>query len=248
MPKSVILKGASDEVIDLPYLFWCLRSTHETLIVDAGASLADAQLRDFRNFASPDSLLAQIGVDASAITTVLFTHLHYDHFSAWGAFPAAEFLVQGEDIEFFTGIGEHYPSLGSAGGNPHEIRELDSAGRFSRLGGCRDIRPGLRVHHVGGHTPGSQVVEVLVGGTSAVICGDLADTYDNLVQRETPPDALNRIDAVLAIDRILALVDGKIYRALVSHDPDHLQHLTSVGKQVWQYLPERVQESLTARA
>jgi glyoxylase-like metal-dependent hydrolase (beta-lactamase superfamily II) len=60
------------------------------------------------------------------------------------------------------------------------IATIKAAGRLRLLDGDAEIARGVRVHHVGGHTPGMQLVSVQGDTRRVVLASDAAHLYENL--------------------------------------------------------------------
>jgi glyoxylase-like metal-dependent hydrolase (beta-lactamase superfamily II) len=56
-----------------------------------------------KNFIEPPKLLAERGVRADEIKTVIVTHFHQDHFTGMDYFPTQSFVMQHAELEFWTG-------------------------------------------------------------------------------------------------------------------------------------------------
>jgi glyoxylase-like metal-dependent hydrolase (beta-lactamase superfamily II) len=146
--------------------------------------------------------LHEAGVDPSAVTDVLFTHLHLDHIG-WAVteevptFPNATYRCAHEDWTFFVDPGGATPSpLAAIIGAPSEAEHLGPvAGRFE-VWGEGNLLPGVNVAAAPGHTPGSSVLVISSGTERALLIGDVAHCPVELVEPEWA--ALSDVDPELA--------------------------------------------------
>ncbi|MCB9506165.1 MAG: MBL fold metallo-hydrolase [Myxococcales bacterium] len=129
--------------------------------------------------------LRTLGIEPTAITDVILTHLHFDH--AGGAivdtvegprptFPGATHWVQRENW-----VWAHGPSVRDAG----SYRRRD----FARLGDAVDLRlvdghaapfDGVELIVTRGHTPGMQLVKVRTAAQTVLYTADLIPTASHL--------------------------------------------------------------------
>ena len=126
--------------------------------------------------------LKNLGLTARDITTVLLTHLHFDHGGgctkldrdgrAIPTFPKATYMVQRAAWEEATSPNERAR---------HSFFEddflpLDEKGQLTLLDGDCDIAPGVRVKVTHGHADGHQIVLIEWGGERIAFVGDLIPT------------------------------------------------------------------------
>lgn len=136
------------------------------ILVDTGIGEPGEILREWRvvNRTVADAL-AEIDLSPIDVTTVINTHLHFDHCGQNAVFAHAPFFVQ--RVELDRARTEE----------PEIAGWFDFAGaRFELLDGDSDIVPGVRVLATPGHTAGHQSVVVDVGGDEEVMIGDAAYT------------------------------------------------------------------------
>ena len=126
--------------------------------------------------------LAKLGLQASDVTDVILTHLHFDH--AGGAttfkdgalvptFPNATYYVQKKNLE--TAREPNRRERASYYGANFE--PLIAMGRMKILeGAVRDLLPGISVDVSDGHTLGQQYVRVSDGKNTLYYCGDVSPT------------------------------------------------------------------------
>jgi glyoxylase-like metal-dependent hydrolase (beta-lactamase superfamily II) len=137
----------------------------------------------------PDRLQAAIrslGFSPADVTTVVNTHLHFDH--AGGntyrdadgavklAFPGARHFVQRGEWEY----AHHTNERTRASYLPDNFQPVADAGRFTFLEGEGEVLPGVSVILTPGHTPRHQSVLVRSGGETACFMADVIPTMAHL--------------------------------------------------------------------
>jgi glyoxylase-like metal-dependent hydrolase (beta-lactamase superfamily II) len=130
------------------------------------------------------------GIEASAVRTVIMTHLHFDHASAIVDFPEATFLVSRAEWEAATdgGARDGYRRQQFDHGFDYRLVDFDSEATGSFAGFARSFDVfgdgSVRLVFTPGHTLGHMSVvlrtghgEVLVAGDSIFMHGTLADDH-----------------------------------------------------------------------
>lgn len=165
------------------YLFY-LESGEKHIVVDTGLnpSQETAQLVGLECKGEDlADLLQQESIDPEKVDLVICTHLHWDHVGNLELFRKARIVCQRSEI-------------GWAFSPPHwEMGYLrvfleplwEASERILAVDGNMKLFEGINLIKVGGHTPGSQVVEVDTAEGKVVIAGDLIMSFENL-QREWP--------------------------------------------------------------
>jgi len=163
--------------------------------------------------------LASAGARPEEITTVILTHLHYDHAGNNQLFPKARFLVQREELRYalaptsFDASAYFAPSLG--------ITPDYLGTKFELLDGDAEIADGVRVIATPGHTPGHQSVLVDTAHGRYCIAGDAVMWHENMEKRIPPGVHTSVIDCMMSLERIAREAD----RVLPSHEPKVFERL-----------------------
>jgi glyoxylase-like metal-dependent hydrolase (beta-lactamase superfamily II) len=217
------------EVIPLAYYVWLLRSPDQEIVVDLGFTPETAAARDRGYVRSPVDALQELGTDPAAVAQVVLTHLHWDHVGTHEAFPAAQFSVQAAEMSFWNGRYASRPQLRRL----VEVEDMESLtrlsldGRLDFVDGDSELAPGITLHHVGGHSPGMQVVRVHTARGHVVLASDAAHLYENFEQ-DAPFGIFTDLPGMYrTFDRLHALADAPEL-VIPGHDPDVLRRFEPV--------------------
>src|SRR5881296_1531406 len=214
-------REASHESITLHYYVWLILGGPHPILVDTGFLDDDARERGIRGYVSPAAMVERAGVKPGDVPVALITHLHYDHWAGHSLFPGAEYWIQGDEVAFWTGPFGRSPAFRQSANVESLARlvTLNYANRVRIVDGDREVLPGLRVHRVGGHTAGLQIVSVETARGRVVLTSDAAHFYRN-VERYQPTQIITNLPEMLAgFDTINALA-GDPARVVTGHDPE----------------------------
>jgi glyoxylase-like metal-dependent hydrolase (beta-lactamase superfamily II) len=214
-------REASHDPLTLDFFVWLILGGPHPVLVDAGIREADARERGIRDYVSPAEMVRRVGVRPEEIPLALVSHLHWDHWAGHGLFPAAEFWIQREEVAFWTGpIARHqvYKQLAHPAAFA-ELVALNYADRIRLVEGDAEVLPGLRVHRVGGHTPGLQIVSVETAAGRIVLTADASHFYRN-VERRQPVQIMTNLPEMLAAFETIHGLAGVPERIVAGHDPD----------------------------
>lgn len=198
----------------LDFTMWVLRCGDRIIVVDTGFDAAAGARRGRVLDRNPADAVALLGIDAAAVSTVVVTHLHYDHAGNLADFPNAEIIVQAREMAYVTGAPMRHPPLNHF----FEVDDVLDVVRRVHGGGVRvidgDLRlaDGLHLCLIGGHTAGLQVVRARTGRGWVVIASDAVHYYDNFAERNPFPAIVDLPDMLNGYERLLELAD----------DPDHI--------------------------
>jgi glyoxylase-like metal-dependent hydrolase (beta-lactamase superfamily II) len=220
-------REASHDPLTLHFYVWLILGGPHPVLVDAGCREADAAGRGLERYVSPAAAVERLGVRAADVPVVLVSHLHWDHWAGHGLFPAAEFWIQQDEVAFWTGpIARHavYQQLASAPALG-ELVTLNYGGRIRLLDGDREVWPGLRVHRVGGHTAGLQIVSVDTRRGPVVLTSDASHFYRN-VERRQPTQIITDLPAMLTAFETIEALAGPARLVVAGHDPEVAKRFT----------------------
>ena len=222
-------RESSHDTLTLHYFVWLILGGPQPILVDTGFLDDEARARGMRNYVSPASMVERAGVKAADVPIALITHLHYDHWAGHSLFPGAEFWVQRDEVAFWTGPYGRTPAFrGSANVDALAgLVTLNYANRIRMLDGDRDVFPGIRVHRVGGHTAGLQIVSVQTARGTVVLTSDASHFYHNVETRQPVQIITSLPEMIEAFETIHALAGAE--RLIVAgHDPQVADRFQSV--------------------
>lgn len=214
--------GSSDmSSVDVAYYFWVLRGGGETVVVDLGFTPEMARKRQRPDPQDFTARLRDAGVEPDRVRHVIVTHLHWDHAGNHHLFPNARFYLQESELALWTGHFARYPILSAdiEGDDIAAMVRLNLAGRVELARGCHEVLPGLRLHLVGGHTAGMQVVEVAAESGPVIVASDAVKTYGNL-ECNLPDPRPHEIAGVLGGYELVRRLAGQTGKILPGHEPD----------------------------
>lgn len=150
--------------------------------------------------------LRRAGVDPAAVSHVIITHAHGDHYDYYPAFPNARFVISRQEYEDSR---DHLAE---------EVRKtLAARPDLLQVVGEEEVLPGIRTVLLGCHTPGSQGVLVQTRLGPVMLTGDVVYRYANIENnrpgRSPDPEVCRQ-----AMARIRLLADI----VLPAHDPETL--------------------------
>jgi glyoxylase-like metal-dependent hydrolase (beta-lactamase superfamily II) len=225
--------GDPDREVEMAYYFWVLSREGETILVDTGFDPAVGARRGRTCLRPPLEALAQLGVDITAVSTVIVTHLHYDHIGNLAAFPEAELVVPRKELEFWTGpYAARYQFASHV--EPAEIGLLEEARRSGRVrltDGTEQILDGIAAIVTGGHSPGQQVTVVSGTDGDVVLTSDAVHFYEELeVDRPFGVVAdLERMYGAYDLVKELGTAPGAVI--VPGHDPEVMARFPTIGDQ-----------------
>jgi len=228
---SVFLLGdIHNAPMPMNYYVWGLTNGEETIVVDTGFNERTAKERKREMLCTPMDGLAKIGIDVNTVKHVIITHLHWDHAGNWDRFPKATFYLQESELAFCTGRHANHPVFKRSmeGDEVAGVVKLLYNGRVKLIDGMHELAPGIRLHKVGGHTAGMQVVEVKTKDGTSVLASDASHSYRNFLEN-TPFTVLHDVPGMLdgfALMRRLATREDMV---LPGHDPDVLKRFPIVA-------------------
>lgn len=212
---------ACDSSMPMSYYVWLIVSDDGAIVVDTGFTRQTAEERGRDYIASPLDTMRRLGVDPDEVHQLVLTHFHFDHTGHAQDFPSAQIVVQEQEMRFWfgpnAGLGE-YPSLAKA----DDLSGLVAAnlnGRLRWVNGEADLVPGVSVHLVAGHTPGSQVVRVMTNQGPVVLAGDASHFYANLEQNK-PYAIVHTLPEMYAAFITLRKLAGPREIIIPGHDPE----------------------------
>lgn len=215
----------------IDYFVWVLRSAQHTIVVDVGYTPEVAVPRNRPDYyRSPSEAVRMLGIDPAEVPIVILSHLHYDHAGDSAPFRSARFWLQDAELRFWTGRHAHRREFARQV-EPADILEmvrLSLAGRIRFVDGDAEVVPGVSVHRLGGHTPGTQAVRVQTASGPLVLACDASHLEAN-IRGDAPAAVFTDLPAVYdGFDRMIELAGGDPERVVPGHDPGLLDGIPAV--------------------
>lgn len=196
---------------EIAYRAWLVRRGDDCILVDTGPPLDEAKRRCLRETVRVDEALRKVGVEVRQVSDVVLSHLHWDHAASADLFPHARFHVQRSEIDFFRGQAHEHPATSRFFSHRQMLTALLDSGHVHPVDGVRELRDGVRLQHVGGHTPGSQIVAVQRNDGLAVIAADVIPLNRNFTDFIPNGILVNVVDAIAALKVVRELKPVEIY-------------------------------------
>lgn len=199
------------------------------LLIDCGAGdKMTARQRDIYALdrsRTLDDALAEAGVEAGSIGTVLATHLHFDHFGGATVrgengdvvprFPRARYAIRAAEWEDAT----HPHERNRASYLPDDFLPLKEAGVVDFLAADAAVSPNVRVERTGGHTGQHQIVYVESAGKTAVFVADLIPTVAHIQDAWIMGYDLFPMDSLRVKRQFIRAAIAREYLIFFEHDP-----------------------------
>jgi glyoxylase-like metal-dependent hydrolase (beta-lactamase superfamily II) len=216
---SCLLRGGGAELVDFAYSFWLVDHPSGLLLIDCGFHGRAARRKSIDFERTAVQALHLLGIEPAAISTILLTHLHFDHAGSLSDFPDAVVYLQRSELDYFTGPLMRFP-LCASGLDRDDLAALlaaQQAGRVQLLDTDAEIVAGVRTHHVGGHTPGSQLVSITDAGRRVLLTADAAHLYANLTEG-VPFPVLHDVPSSCAAFELISEMDDDATLVVPGHD------------------------------
>ncbi len=177
------------DVLAWPLNVVVVRTGTRTILVDAGLGV---EFPDFPRAGQTVHRLEAAGIDPSAVTDVVLTHLHMDHVGGLltkglkeRLRPDLQVHVAAAEAEFWEAPDFSHTDMPAP--VPDALRSIASRFLDEYRGHMRtfeteyELAPGVLVARTGGHTPGHAIVRLDSGGDRLTFAGDavFAPGFDN---------------------------------------------------------------------
>jgi glyoxylase-like metal-dependent hydrolase (beta-lactamase superfamily II) len=171
--------------------------------------------------------LQHLGIRPDEVDAVITTHLHWDHAGgltrrdASGGleltFPKARHFIQRSEWDFAL-----HPDVRSQSGYvADDFAPLSDGNRLVEfLDGDAEVMPGVELRHVGGHTPGSQILVLRSGELACAVTGDLVCQTPHLRVPWTMSADLDPLRVLEEKARLFDEAQKHRWLLVLSHEPD----------------------------
>tara|TARA_R110002126_G_scaffold291758_1_gene456963 strand:- start:5599 stop:6393 length:795 start_codon:yes stop_codon:yes gene_type:complete len=217
---SFLFDDNHDQPHAMDYFIWVLKSGKDVIVVDTGYDNAEASRRERPIIREPAEALRGIGISPEDITTLIVTHLHYDHAGGLNQFPNATIHLQAAEMAYATGPCMCHDTLRMPFSADHVCEAVKRvySGRVVFHDGDGEVADGVTVHCIGGHSRGLQAVRVRTDAGWLCLASDAAHYYENVHARKPFPIVVDLQDMLDGFDRISALASDRSL-LIPGHDP-----------------------------
>jgi glyoxylase-like metal-dependent hydrolase (beta-lactamase superfamily II) len=165
--------------------------------------------------------LKALGLSASDVTHLAFSHMHFDHTGNANSFPGAIWLLNQAELNWAAGKPTPF------GVAPDSFSSYKNAKQVMITGDHDVFGDGtVRILKSPGHTPGHQVLALqLKKAGTVVLSGDLYHLRDNRKYKRIAGINTDRADTLASFDRIEKIVSNKKARFVIQHDPNDFKAL-----------------------
>lgn len=209
-----------DLPMPLDFFVWVAAGAGRVILIDTGAERQICEARGHHYLRCPTAGLAALGHSAEDITDVIVTHMHWDHLGHLAMFPNARIHVHKSEMAHATGCAMCHERLR----RPYDVTQVCSlivalyAGRVSFTEATATIAPGITLHHVGGHAPGLQVVQVQTRRGKVVVASDAMHYFANSILNNPYPVVVDVEEYLEGLTMVERLADGPDH-VVPGHDP-----------------------------
>jgi len=209
-----------DAPMAMDYFVWAVRNRERLIVVDTGFTAEMAAQRKRTLLRTPAEGLALLGIDAGQVKDVVLTHLHYDHVGTFQDFPAAQFHLQDDELDFATGRHMRHVRFRHS----YEIEDVIGVvrlvfkDRVSFYQGEAQLAPGVSLHRIGGHTAGMQCVRVATARGWVVLASDTSHYYEHMETGKCFPTTFHLGEVLEGYDTLRRLADSPQH-IIPGHDP-----------------------------
>ncbi len=172
--------------------------------------------------------LQRLGIRPEEVDAVITTHLHWDHAGGLTrrnergglelTFKRARHFIQRTEWDFAL-----HPDMRSSPAYVHDdFTPLADGNKLVEfLDGDAEVMPGVHLRHVGGHTPGSQVLVLRTGELACAVTGDLVCQTPHL---KVPWNMAADIEPLRVFEqkaRLFEEAQKHRWLLVLSHEPEH---------------------------
>jgi len=221
--------GADEPPRRMDYFVWVITNDSATVVLDTGFSEEVARQRGRDYLHNPIEGLRALGIDPNAVDRVVLSHMHYDHVGNTPKLPRAQFVLQAEEMAFYTGSAAHFDRF-SRSIEVEDVLNLVRAnydGRLHIIEGEEELLPGVTLHLVGGHTAGSQIARVRTERGMVVLAADAAHYYEEIEKLRPFPTLHDLARMYQGYDTINRLADSPGH-VIPGHDPLVVERYPSI--------------------
>ena len=171
--------------------------------------------------------LARLGHALDDVTTVIASHLHWDHIGGLKQFPNAR-IILGEGEQEYAAAPERFaePFYRAADFAPDHGLAFDvTQGDLDVFGDGSVV-----ALHLPGHTPGSLAARVRLPERTFVLSGDVVHTRDAYEHEVHYHGDVDSVAARASLRRLRGIIDEERAELWIVHDPDDWARYAGEGR------------------
>jgi len=229
--ENFIVHDLHDQATQMDYYVWFIKNDRETILIDTGFDQKAADERKRNLLRCPIASIQEAGIQLQDIKDTIITHAHYDHAGNTALLKKSRFHIQEREMSYATGPEMRHAFCRHAY-DPHDVCELVYANFEDRVGfhnGAYELRQGIEVHWVGGHTRGLQIVRVHTKRGWIVLASDAAHYLENFTNRSPFPIVTDVGDMLKGYELIDSLAESHQH-VIAGHDPLTMSTYQRVGR------------------
>ncbi|MCA9877784.1 MAG: MBL fold metallo-hydrolase, partial [Thermomicrobiales bacterium] len=155
------------------------------IVIDPGCDAPDSAWQEtlpqvwpnwpIRRTAGLDAVLADLGIDPAAVTHVVITHPHGDHYPGVCREEGARLVPRFANARHYLGRAdwEGNPLREDPASHLRRLAVIDDLGRLELIDSDTEIAPGVTLLPASGESPGHLVVRIETGNETVYVLGDL---------------------------------------------------------------------------
>ncbi|GGA68757.1 hypothetical protein GCM10011385_23250 [Nitratireductor aestuarii] len=145
--------------------------------------------------------LEKRGIAKEDISTVVLSHLHFDHMANVECFPKAEIILHEDEYAYVQEHGAADPAIST-----WQVEGLLRAPQLSLVSGELEVFPGIRMIRTPGHSGGHVSLVMTVDGKRVVLAQDAVKHRGELASCQSA-GAFDEMAAAASIRRIAEMAD-----------------------------------------
>lgn len=234
-PLSGLIAGEdTSRRIGIAMTVWLLKgSDGRKVLVDAGFYHPKfVQRWKPVDFVPPSEAVARAGVNASDVSDVIISHIHWDHLDGIDLFPNARVWMQREEFEHHTDSTGAVKDRAIDAADAKIVAQIAREGRLRLIDGdAKEIIPGITVYTGGKHTYASEFAGVHTTFGTVVVASDNVYLYENLDRHVPIAQTLDAASNLRAQDRMKTIASDPRF-IVPGHDPEVFVRFPTPGNGV----------------
>ena len=211
---SSLTNRLSSKYLKLGWYFYYFEKEEYRILIDAGTvDLNQVKKFKIQNYKSPEILLLNKGISPDSITDIFITHSHFDHIEGVLKFPNAKIHLQ--SLEYSQFKKSNYYKI-------NENLFLKKDRLIIQYKGNSTLYEMIKLIPTGGHTVGSQAIEIKTEKSHYLFTGDECYFVEECKKGiGTFPKALySSKNNAIFMKNIFEYQVNPTLKILTMHDPD----------------------------